>query len=87
MIFSYRSGKTLGDNVHRYALGHAVSDDLQKWTRIKDLAAKNDTSQECAWDSEMKCYPKVLKVDERLFMFYSGNGFGRTGFGVSELIG
>lgn len=86
MIFSYRSGRRAGDNVHHYALGYAVSDDLQKWTRLGDVVAKNDTLQKDAWDSEMACYPQVLKVDERLLLFYSGNSFGRTGFGVAELL-
>ena len=33
----------------------------------------------------MICYPNVIKVKDKLYMFYNGNGFGQSGFGYAEL--
>lgn len=66
-----------------YRLGYAYSDDLINWTR-DDSKVGIDVSEE-GWDSEMICYPHILKVDDKYLMFYNGNGFGRSGFGLAEL--
>lgn len=39
---------------------------------------------ETGWDSEMVCFGAPCKVDEYDYLFYNGNGFGRTGFGVAR---
>jgi hypothetical protein len=31
----------------------------------------------------MIAYPNVLRYGDERFMFYNGNGFGRTGFGYA----
>jgi len=33
----------------------------------------------------MQAYPSVLKVNNRILLFYNGNSFGRDGFKISEL--
>ena len=33
----------------------------------------------------MQCYPSLFACDDRVFLFYNGNEFGRYGFGVAEL--
>ena len=40
------------------------------------------------FDSEMVYFPSVLHVPhtEKTYLFYSGNGFGKTGMGVCELV-
>ena len=39
------------------------------------------------WDSEMTCYPARLDTTEGAsFLFYNGNGMGRTGVGVSRWV-
>ena len=38
------------------------------------------------WDSEMTCYPWVLELNGKTYLFYSGNYMGRDGFGYAELI-
>ena len=35
------------------------------------------------WDSEMVSYPCLLKHNNKMYMFYNGNGYGRTGFGIA----
>ena len=35
------------------------------------------------WDSEMTCFGMTVKADGRELLFYNGNGFGRSGFGLA----
>ncbi len=66
-----------------YRLGYAYSEDLINWKR-EDSKVGIDVSQE-GWDSEMICYPHIVKVKDKYIMFYNGNGFGKSGFGYAEL--
>lgn len=66
-----------------YRIGYAYSKDLINWTR-DDSKAGIDVS-ESGWDSEMICYPNIIKVNKKYIMFYNGNGFGKEGFGYAEL--
>jgi hypothetical protein len=84
MIFSYRSGKRNGSRSQGYRLGHAVSTDLLQWERMDESILIEE--KKGAWDSEMMCYPQVVEIDKRVYLFYSGNDYGRAGFGVAELI-
>ena len=34
------------------------------------------------WDSEMMCYPHIFTANEKVFLLYNGNEFGKFGFGV-----
>jgi len=84
MWFSKRGSHNFrksGDTAYR--LGYAFSTDLINWTR-DDEKAGIDVSEE-GWDSEMICYPHIVKVDNRYLMFYNGKGFGKSGFGYAEL--
>ena len=67
-----------------YRIGLAISEDGINWTR-KDNEAGIDVS-ESGWDSEMICYPAVIKCKGETYMFYNGNGNGINGFGVARLI-
>lgn len=51
-----------------------------KWIREKNIDL--DISSE-GWDSEMVAYPYIIKENNKLIMFYNGNGFGKTGIGFS----
>lgn len=84
MWFSKRGSHNFrksGDTAYR--LGYAFSIDLITWTR--DDAKVGIEISEKGWDSEMICYPHIVKVDNRYLMFYNGNGFGKSGFGYAEL--
>ena len=67
-----------------YRLGYAESTDGKVWNR-KDNLIGIDVS-ESGWDSEMICYPAVITVMGKTYLFYNGNNNGETGFGVAELI-
>lgn len=70
------------DSKAQYRAGYAVSKDGIEWVR-DDSSAGIDVSGD-GWDSEAIAYPYVLDVGEKMYMFYNGNGFGRTGFGYAE---
>lgn len=67
---------------HPYAIGYAESEDGIRWTR-RDEAAGISRS-ESGWDSEMICFPNVIRVGDRLLLFYNGNHHGATGFGCAQ---
>ncbi|SLM50307.1 conserved protein of unknown function [Nitrospira japonica] len=67
--------------VRPYRIGYAESDDGTRWTRI-DEGVGFDVSDE-GFDSEMICYPHVIHHENKLYMFYNGNGFGREGIGLA----
>ncbi len=65
-----------------YRPGYAESEDGINWKRL-DSKVEIDIS-DSGWDSEAIAYPYVIKVNDKLLMFYNGNGFGKTGFGYAE---
>lgn len=83
MIFSYRYGSDFRNGQRGYRLGYAYSDDLEIWARNDALLSIE--APDTSWDSEMMCYPSVLESGGRHLLFYSGNDFGREGFGYAEL--
>lgn len=68
-----------------YRMGYAESTNGKEWIR-KDNEINLDVAGE-GWDSEMVCYSSVIEIDNKLVMFYNGNGFGKTGFGYAEFEG
>jgi len=66
-----------------YRLGYAESMDGLNWER-KDDEVGIDVSER-GWDSEMICFASIVDVNEKRYMFYNGNNYGETGFGVALL--
>ena len=83
MFFSYRD--LLGDSQEtiQYRIGYAQSEDRVNWTRDDSKAGLNVSSS--GWDSEAVCYPHVVDVEDKTYIFYSGNQYGCAGFGYAEL--
>lgn len=65
-----------------YVIGFARSPDGESWTRQDEQAGITRSPE--GWDSAMICYPGLVSVGDREFMFYSGNGVGRGGLGYAE---
>jgi hypothetical protein len=76
--FDFRTDKGRG-----YSIGHAWSDDLISWTRDDRHPQLLGTPGE--WDSDMQCYPHVFECQEKIYLLYNGNEFGKYGFGLAEL--
>jgi predicted GH43/DUF377 family glycosyl hydrolase len=66
-----------------YRMGYAHSTDGVNWQRLDDTVGIH--TSETGWDSEMICYPCVVDVDDRRYMFYNGNSHGASGFGCALL--
>jgi predicted GH43/DUF377 family glycosyl hydrolase len=77
MLYSIRS-RSRG-----YRLGYAQSQNGKTWTR-KDEDVGIDVSPN-GWDSRAICYASIVKVGEKMYMFYNGNDFGETGVGFALL--
>jgi hypothetical protein len=84
MWFCYRHGVAFRNAERGYRIGFAWSEDLVTWHRDDELGALPVSAE--GWDSEMVCYPSIVVDGDRTYMFYSGNGFGRVGFGYAELV-
>ncbi len=76
MWYSYRSGTG-----ELYRIGYATSLDGLLWTRQHDKSDLGVSSS--GWDSTMIEYPFVQEFEGQLQLFYNGNSFGKTGFGVA----
>ena len=64
-------------------LGYAESTDGRVWTR-KDEEVGLRLS-DAGWDSRHISYPNFCRVGDRVYLFYNGNDYGKTGFGYAEL--
>jgi hypothetical protein len=83
MWYCYRSNRAYRtDSTQSYRLGYATSLDGLSWTRRDEVPQLLGASD--GWDAEMLAYPAVANVGGRRCLFYNGNGFGQTGFGVAE---
>jgi len=84
MYFCYRQATDFRKNKENaYRIGYAVSEDLSSWNRDDDHAGIAVSEGE--WDSDMLCYPHAFQCEEKIYMLYNGNEFGRLGFGLAVL--
>ncbi|QDM33306.1 hypothetical protein FNL55_19530 [Tardiphaga sp. vice352] len=79
MWFAHRATQQMAT----YRIGFAWSRDGYSWNR-NDAISGIDVAPD-GWDSEMICYPYVFEHQDRFYMLYNGNGYGRTGFGLATL--
>lgn len=68
----------------RYRIGYATSADGVKWVRQDDeFRFEGDPG---SWELREQCYPFVFRHEERLYMAYCGDEYGRAGMGMARLI-
>lgn len=67
-----------------YRMDYATSPDGLRWTRSSGQSSGQvvEPSAE-GWDSEMVSYPSIFEHGGHAYLFYNGNHYGRTGFGVA----
>jgi hypothetical protein len=64
-----------------YLIQFACSKVGMTWKKFNDgLGLHRSRSR---WDSEMACYGHVILLSDALLMVYTGNGYGRSGFGIA----
>lgn len=83
MWYSYRSIEDFREGKGAYWIGYAESTDAVKWNRQDDCVQLERSKAD--WDSVMATFPSVVTLDNKRYMFYNGNGFGKTGIGVASL--
>ena len=82
MWYCYRKAEDYRANpANSYRIGYALSRDGIVWERQDDRAGIEVSGQ--GWDSQMIAYPHFLSHDGKDYLFYNGNGFGASGFGVA----
>ena len=65
-----------------YYIGYAESDDGIHWNRLDEKAGIGLSKN--GWDDTNMSYPFLYKLGDKLYMFYNGNGCGKSGFGYAE---
>ena len=80
----YKMWYSIRSKTQPYRLGYAESTDGLTWERKDDKVGL--IRSDSGWDSEMICFPCVIDVLGKRYMFYNGNRHGATGFGYAELI-
>ncbi len=74
---------TYGTLDGRYEFGIAESDNGVNWKRIDER--RGIELSDDGWDSLHLCYPALLNVKNKTYIFYNGNNMGVDGFGYAEL--
>jgi len=84
MFFCYRQSSDFRKNRDRsYRIGYAFSDHIVDWVRDDSKVGIDVT--EGSWDSDMLCYPHAFHCDNKIYLLYNGNEFGKCGFGLAQL--
>jgi len=84
MWYSYRGKFNFRtDKKFSYKIGYAISNDDINWNRKDSISGINRS--DIGWDSQMICYPYIVRHMDTLYMFYNGNHFGRTGIGYATM--
>lgn len=66
-----------------YKIGYAESKDGKVWKRLDNYEETQFYGENEFWDSEMQCFPAIVKINDEKYMFYNGNNHGKYGFGLS----
>ena len=81
MWYAYRGSVDYRDGANSYRIGYAESANAVDWERKDEAVGIRYSSS--GWDSTMQTYPCVVKHQGTKYLFYNGNGFGRTGIGYA----
>ena len=86
MWYCHRDSHDFRDGSGSYRIGYAESSDARHWTRLDEQAGIAYAPDPDAWDATMQTYPGVVDTPHGRYLFYNGNGFGRTGIGVARAV-
>ena len=85
MIYSYRNSLDYRtDKEKSYRLGYAESKNGIIWKR-KDNEIGIKMSEK-GWDDTMMEYSTGYVLNNKHYLFFNGNGFGKEGFGIAKLM-
>lgn len=80
--FTYKLFYGFGSEDIPYQLAYLESNNGIDWDK-KDI---NLPLSMDGWDSQMMAYPAFIRANNKGYLFYNGNFYGREGFGFAELI-
>ena len=66
-----------------YKINHATSKDGWHWTRDNKFGIILEFLDQ--YESNYVRLSPVLKINDKLYMFYNGNGFGETGIALTTM--
>ena len=70
----------------KYFIGAAKKGPNGIWTRVDDWLNTIEHGCDGEFDEQMVYFPCVLDTGSKIFLFYTGNGYGKEGIGYAELI-
>ena len=70
----------------KYFIGAAKKGPNGIWTRVDDWLNTIEHGCDGEFDEQMVYFPCVLDTGSKIFLFYTGNGYGKDGIGYAELI-
>jgi sucrose-6-phosphate hydrolase SacC (GH32 family) len=73
MAYAFRGSK--------YKIGFLKSQDLISWSQCGVFGPTPDVP----WESEEVTYPYLFSMDEKTYMAYCGNSYGKFGIGLAEI--
>lgn len=76
----FTKGITTGSD---YFPGMATKDENGKWQRDDSLFPLSLSID--GWDSKQLCYPRLISIKDKHYLFYNGNNMGLDGFGVADV--
>lgn len=83
MCFCYRGSHDYRNGSQAYQIGYAQSNEGVHWKRLDNDIQFIGKAED--WESKMSCYPFYLETKTDSYLFYNGNGFGQSGFGIARL--
>lgn len=69
-------------NATKYRIGFGLIEDNS--SMVKQICTFSTSLSK--WESEMVEYPYLVSHGDSVFMFYNGNGYGKSGIGLAQLI-
>lgn len=69
----------------QYSMGVAVLNKDERWIRIDDWLSTIHHGGKGEFDEQMVYFPSVIDTGSHIFLFYTGNGYGKDGLGYAEL--
>lgn len=84
MWYCYRGTQNFRFGDDAYRIGYAESLNLKTWSRKDNFGGIATGLGD--WDTQMRAYPAVIRIGDSIYMFYNGDGFGKSGFGFTKLI-
>lgn len=67
-----------------YDLAYAESKNGTDWHRLDNMLRFEGPDE--SWESETRSFASIVDTQAGRFMFYNGNDYGATGFGVARLV-